>query len=284
MRDPETIATTPPVELRFRRRVGIGHSAVELWHHREIVISLADRDFRARYKQAVLGVGWAILQPMILMLIFTFTIRRFTHVQTHGVPYPLFAYVGLIAWNFFSGSVGWSVNCLVGNQPILNKVRFPREACPTASVLLATIDATVSMIGLVAFFAIYRFTPPATIVWVPLFAVLLWAVALAVSILVSILVVYLRDLKQIVPVVLQMALFATPVAYEITDNLRPRLQPIYCAVNPVAPFIDGLRSVVLYGTAPQWPHVAIGAASTAVLLFGGLRIFKRLEVGIADLI
>jgi len=284
VRPPDTIPDEPPPQLRFRRRVGVITSARELCKDKEIVFSLADRDFRARYKQAVLGVAWAILNPLVLVLVFTFTIRKFAHVNTHGVPYPIWAYTGLVAWTFFAGAATSSTTCLVNNQALLNKVSFPREAYPVASVALSGVDTGISLIGLVAYFAIFRFLPTPTLYWIPVIFAVQLAFTVGFSLIISVVVVYVRDLRQIAPIIVQIGLFATPVAYNITQLLKPPWRVIYCTLNPMAPVIDSYRRVLLYGLAPEWQYLLPGAAMAFVLLVGGLRLFKRLEVGIADLI
>jgi ABC-type polysaccharide/polyol phosphate export permease len=284
VRDILTIPDDPPPGLRHRRKVGFFRSAVGLWRDREIVRSLADRDFRARYKQALLGFAWAVINPLVLVLVFTFTIRRFATVDTDGVPYSVWAYTGLVAWTFFAGSVTWATNCLVGNQPLLNKVNFPREAFPVASVGLSCIDTGISLIGLIAYFAIFRVVPKETSYWVPVIFLVQLAFTLGVSLVVSIVVVYIRDLRQITPIVIQIGLFATPVAYNITQLLKGPWPVIYSALNPMAPVIDSYRRTILYGQAPQWHYLVPGAAMSCIYLVGGLRLFKRLETGIADLI
>jgi ABC-type polysaccharide/polyol phosphate export permease len=280
----DTIPETPPPGLRFRRKTGLITSATALWRDREIVRSLTDRDFRARYKQAVLGFAWAIINPLILVLVFTFTIRRFADVSTHGVPYSIWAYTGLVAWTFFAGAANWAALCLINNQPLLNKVNFPREAFPTAAVGLSALDTGISLIGLVAYFAIFRFVPKETIYWVPVIFAVQLAFTVGVCLILSIVVVYLRDLRQITPIIIQMGLFATPVAYPVTQLLAPPWRIVYCTVNPMAPVIDSYRRTILYGLAPQWQYLLPGAAMSLFVLIGGLRLFKRLETGIADLI
>jgi ABC-type polysaccharide/polyol phosphate export permease len=284
VRPLDAIPEQPPAELRFRRKVGVVTSAKALWKDKEIVFSLADRDFRARYKQAVLGVAWAILNPLILVLVFTFTIRKFAHVNTHGVPYPLWAYTGLVAWGFFASTATSATTCLVNNQALLNKVSFPREAFPVASVALAAADTAISMVGLVLYFVYFGFVPTSTLYWVPVIFAVQLAFTLGFALIISIVVVYVRDLRQIAPILIQIGLFATPVAYNIIQLLKPPWRFIYCAINPMAPVIDSYRRVLLYGLPPQWAYLVPGGIMSLFLLIGGLRLFKRLETGIADLI
>jgi ABC-type polysaccharide/polyol phosphate export permease len=284
MQDVATIPDNPPPELRYKHRVGFFASAADLWRNREIVRSLADRDFRARYKQAMLGFGWAIINPLVLVLVFTFTIRRFAHVYTEHVPYSIWAFTGLVAWTFFAGSVTWATQCLVSNQALLNKVNFPREAFPVASVGLSCIDTSISLLGLIAYFAIFEFLPKSTSYWIPVIFLVQLAFTLGVSLILSIVVVYIRDLRQIVPVIVQIGIFASPVAYNITQLLKPPWRVVYNAVNPMAGVIDSYRRVILYGEMPHPEYLLAAAATSLVVLVVGLRIFKRLEAGIADLI
>ncbi len=284
MRELASIPESPPAELRFRRHVGLISTGIALWHSREVVRSLADRDFRARYKQAVLGVAWAVINPLVLALVFTFTVRRFAHVQTDGVPYIIWSYTGLVAWGFFAETVTNATNCLVNNQPLLNKINVPRESFPVATVVLSAVDTAISMIGLVAFFAIYGRLPRTETIWVPVIFLIQLVCVTGVALIVAIVVVYLRDLRQIVPILIQIGLFATPVAYNISQLLSPGWRLVYSFANPMAPIIDSYRRTVLYGLPPQWLYLGAGAVSSLVILIVGLRIFKRLELGIADLI
>jgi ABC-type polysaccharide/polyol phosphate export permease len=284
MIDIDTIPEEPPSALKYRRKVGVISSSRALWRDREIVRSLTDRDFRARYKQAVLGFAWAIINPLILVLVFTFTLGKITNVHTLGVPYSLWAYTGLVAWTFFAGAAMWAATCLVNNQPLLNKVNFPRESFPVSAVGLSGLDTSISFVGLVAFFLYFQFVPKETVYWVPVIFLVQLAFTIGICLLLSIVVVYLRDLRQITPILIQMGLFATPVAYPITQHIAEPWRTIYCTLNPMAPVIDSYRRVILYGLAPQWQYFLPGAAMSLFLLVGGLRLFKRLEIGIADLI
>ena len=284
MRDIATIPDDPPSDLRYRRRGGVVSTVRTLYKDREVIRALADRDFRARYKQAYLGVTWAVLNPLILALVFTFTVRRFAHVETGGVPYIIWSYTGLVAWGFFSSMVTGATNCLIGNQALINKIKVPRESFPIATIALAGLDTALSMIGLIAFFIIYGRLPHTQTIYVPLIFLVQLIFITAVALIVSISIVYLRDLRQIVPILVQMGLFATPVAYNISQYLSPGWRLAYNFVNPLAPVIDNYRRTILYGQPPQWLYLGAGAVSSLLMLIFGIRIFKRLEVGIADLI
>src|SRR5664279_2874470 len=220
MLDTSSIPDAPPEELRFTRSSSVFGALRELWGRRELIRTLTTRDFIARYKQTLLGVGWSVIQPLAVVLALSLFLRRIAKADTHGVPYVLWSFVGLIPWSFFSGAVTAGVNSLLNNQPLLNKVRCPREAFPFAAVL---------------------------------------------------------------PLLLQLGLFVTPIAFAL-DQVPPRFRLLYCFVNPVAPVIDSYRRVVLYGIAPQPGPLLAGALSGILLFLIGVKVFKRLELGIADLI
>jgi ABC-type polysaccharide/polyol phosphate export permease len=271
----------PPRELRFRRRVRVGPALRELWRARELVLALAERELRVRYKQAVLGFAWAVVTPLTLMVVFTLFFNRVARVDTGGAPYPLFAYVGLIPWMFFSTSVNVGGQSLLTNMTLLNKVYCPREVFPTASVLVAGFDSLVALVALGVLFLVTGYVPKPTSLWVPVLAGVQVAFTLGVVLLVSALVVYLRDLRHALPIALQLGLFATPVAYGI-DVVPASLRTAYAVVNPLAPVIDGYRRTVLFGQSPAWDLVGMAAGSAAIVLAGGYLLFKRLEVGFAD--
>jgi ABC-type polysaccharide/polyol phosphate export permease len=277
----EKAAIAPPGVTRFRRRLRLGRSLVELIGSRELIRSLAEREFRARYKQAALGIAWAVLTPLALMAVFTLFFSRVARVDTGGIPYPLFAYVGLLPWTFFSNSVNQGGQSLIQNIPLLNKVYFPREVFPLASVLVAGLDGLVALSALALLFVVTGTLPQVTSYWVPVLLVVQVAFTLGVTLVVSAVIVYLRDLRHALPIVLQVGLFATPVAYGI-DVVPARLQTLYSIINPLAPVIDGYRRSVLLGLAPNWDLLLPGAIASLAWLVGGYLLFKRMETGFAD--
>jgi ABC-type polysaccharide/polyol phosphate export permease len=271
----------PPPELRFRRRVGSLSAIREVWRARELVRTLAERELRARYKQAVLGLAWALVTPLALMLVFTLFVSRIARIDTGGAPYPLFAYLGLLPWTFFSTSVNQGGQSLVQNIPLLNKVYCPREVFPLASVGVAGLDSAVALLALGGLFVVTGYAPKVTAYWVPLLLVIQVAFTLGITLITSAVVVYLRDLRHALPILLQLGLFATPVAYGI-DVVPSSLRPLYSAINPLAPVIDGYRRTVLLGLPPDWELVIPGAITAIVVLVAGYALFKRLETGFAD--
>lgn len=253
----------------------------ELWGSREALRSLAERDWRARYKQAVLGLAWAVLTPVMLMLIFTLVFQHGAHVTTAGQPYPLFAYLGLLPWTFFSTSVSQGVLAIVGNNALLNKVYFPREVFGIAKVVVALFDMGISALVLILLFGINTFMPKPTSFWVIPLLLIMLAFALGVAIFLSGLSVYLRDIRQAVPILLQLGLFITPVAYDLS-YIPASLRGLYVAVNPLGGVIDGFRRSVLLGQAPHAGLTLIAGASALVYLIVGYAAFKRMEKGLAD--
>jgi ABC-2 type transport system permease protein/lipopolysaccharide transport system permease protein len=276
----EAIAS-PAKELRYKRRVRLGASLQELWRARELVRALAERQLRARYKQALLGFAWAVIPPLIMMVVLSFFVQRVVDVQTRGIPYPLFSYVALLPWTFFAGSIGLASGSLIGNKDLLNKVHCPREVFPLASVVTATVDMAVALLPLGVLLAVYSFVPNITTLYVPVLFAVQVAFTLAVSLFLSALVVYVRDLRHALPIIIQLGLFATPIAYGIEEIPRS-LRVWYSALNPLAPVIDGYRRTVLLGEPPAWDLLLPGTLSAFLLLAVAFFVFKRLETGFAD--
>jgi ABC-type polysaccharide/polyol phosphate export permease len=271
----------PPQDLRFKRRIGLWSSLREVGGARELIRTLAEREIRARYKQALLGLAWAVVTPLALMVVFTVSINRIADIQTGGAPYPLFAYLGLLPWTFFSAAVTQGGQSLVQNVPLLNKVYFPREVFPLASVTVAAIDSAVAVLALGGLFVLTGYAPRATSAWVPLLLLVQVVFTLGVTLLVSAIVVYLRDLRHALPVILQLGLFATPVAYGL-DVIPTWFRGIYVTLNPLAAVIDGYRRTVLLGLSPDWSLMLPAGASGLLVLVAGYVVFKRLETGFAD--
>jgi ABC-type polysaccharide/polyol phosphate export permease len=273
----------PRPEIFFRRRVSLTAALRELWSFRELVITLAERDLRVRYKQAVLGIAWALLAPLAMMIAFTLIFSKFTKVNTGGAPYALFSYLGLLPWTFFSGAISTGGLSLVNNVPLLNKLYCPREVFPLAAVADALVDMIIAALVLLLLFPILGFAPRVQSFYVPLLLVLLFAATLGITIAISAVVVFMRDLRLVLPLVIQLGLFVTPVVYPVTSVTKSTLgQIIYSLLNPLVPVIDGLRRCVLFGQAPQWDLLGAGAISSALILLGGFWLFKRLEAGMAD--
>jgi ABC-type polysaccharide/polyol phosphate export permease len=280
MRAVPDVPVVPPPEWRFRRKLHPAALFHELWEARTLVRTLAEREIRIRYKQAVLGFAWAVVTPLVLMVAFTL-FRKATKIDTGPVPYPLFAFIALIPWTFFSTSVAQGGLSLINNVPLLNKVYCPREVFPTASLVVAGIDSLVSTVVLGLLFLRYGFMPKPTSVWVPVILPVQLMFTLGITLVISAVIVYLRDLRHALPLILQMGLFVTPVAFPL-DVVPQQFRHLYVFLNPLAAVIDGYRRAVLYGRPPSLSLLAVAAVSSVVVLTGGYAAFKRLETGIAD--
>jgi ABC-type polysaccharide/polyol phosphate export permease len=272
----------PPSELRFRRRVRLISSLGEMWRARELIRSLAERELRARYKQAALGFAWAVVTPLLLMVAFTLVFPRVGKISTGGVPYPLFAYLGLVPWAFFSTSVSQGGSSIVSNTSLLNKVYCPREVFPFASVTVAAFDSLISVSVLGILFVVFGFAPKPESVWIPVLLLIQVSFTLGVALTLSAVMVYLRDIRHALPILLQLGLFATPVAFAIDDLIPRSLQTAYVAVNPLAGVIDGYRRTILGGVPPRMDLLVVSGVSAVLILVVGYAVFKRLETGFAD--
>lgn len=282
LRDPSQVPRSPAASVPLRRQLSYRQAIRSVWHSKHLIRSLAERDLRVRYKQATLGMAWTLLNPIILLIAFTVIFERAVHINTNGVPYPLFAYVGLLPWTFFSEAVAMGSGAIVAEKTLLNKVQFPRESFVMAKVCVAAADTLMATIALVGLFVIEGFLPKSTSYWALILIPIMVPFVAGVPLAFSALVVYFRDMSQVVPVILQLGLFATPVAYSF--SLVPKdLQPLYALINPLGPVIDGLRESVLYGNAPSVLPVAVAAVSSVLYLCGGYALFKRMEMGFADI-
>lgn len=275
------VPEAPPPELRFRRRIRLLPSLAELWRSRELVRTLAERELRSRYKQSALGLGWSVVTPLILMVVFTLFFKKLGRIETAPAPYPLFSYLGLLPWTFFTSSFSTGGQSLVVNNNLLNKVYCPREVFPLAAVAVAGVDMLISIGVLGILFLIYGYAPTATSVYVPVLLAVQVAFTVGITFIVSGVLVYVRDLRQLMPMIIQIGLFATPVAYGI-DKIPPRFHLLYSTLNPLVPVIDGYRRAVLYGQAPQWDLLGPAAVTAGLILLGGYLLLKHLETGFAD--
>ncbi|MDP9332706.1 MAG: ABC transporter permease [Actinomycetota bacterium] len=282
---PEPIEPAPPMSARYHRPVAPSTWLKELWGSRDLVTALTIRELQARYKHAVLGCLWALLVPLTLMLVFTTVFRHVAHVETGDAPYAVFAYLGLLVWTFFSTSVSLASQSLLNNAQLFNRVYFPREVFPLGAVAVAAVDNGVALVALGLLFLLTGTSPHVSLEHAPALVVLLgvvYAWTIAVALIVATAVVYLRDLRHLLPIVLQVGIIATPVAYGF-DAIPGGQRRWYSLANPLGPVIDGFRRVLLYDRAPQWGLVGLGALSAGLGLVVAYAVFKRLETGLADI-
>jgi lipopolysaccharide transport system permease protein len=254
----------------------------DLWAFRDLLWSLADRDLRLRYRQTLLGVAWVALQPVLGALIFTFVFGIVAGLKSDGVPYFLFTFASLAGWGLFSGIVTRASGSLVQNSGLIAKVWFPRAVLPGSTIPAALVDFAVAGLVLLALMVWSGVPLRATLLFAPLWALALVTLALGIGLVGASLMVSYRDVQHILPVAMQLILYASPVAYAAA-NVPDRYRTLYY-LNPLTPLLEGLRASVL-GT-PMPPMRAVGyAIAVALLAFGvGTLVFRRLERRFADVI
>jgi lipopolysaccharide transport system permease protein len=258
-----------------------GIDAGELWRFRDLGYFLALRDLQVRYRQTIFGVAWAVLQPVLLMLVFSAFLGRVAGLGASGVPYPLFALAGLVPWMLFSQALTSASNSLVGNQNLISKVYFPRLVLPLSSIVPHLVDFLIAAGVLLVVMLAFGRTPPTTFLLVPVMGLFIAVVALAVGLWLAAINVRYRDVKYAIPFLVQLWLFASPVAYS-SNLVPPDLRGLF-ALNPMTGVIEGFRWVALGGPEPG-ATIVVAAAATLVLLIGGLAYFRRTERTFADII
>jgi lipopolysaccharide transport system permease protein len=254
----------------------------ELWEYRELLYFLAWRDIKVRYKQTVLGAAWAIIQPTFAMIIFSLFLGRLGKLPSDGTPYPLFAYAGLLPWIYFANALSQSATSLAGSANLIRKVYFPRLTIPVATVLGGLLDFALGVLVLVGMMIYYHVPLTLSVLWVPFFLVLTALTAAGVGLWLSALDVQFRDVRYVVPFLIQLWMFATPVVYP-SSMLSPRWRSLY-ALNPMAGVVEGFRWATLGLSVWPWRIVGVSAAVSVTLLVSGAFYFRRLERRIADLI
>jgi lipopolysaccharide transport system permease protein len=254
----------------------------ELWHYRELLFFLAWRDVKVRYKQTGLGVAWAMLQPLLGMLVFTIFFGRLAKVPSDGIPYPLFSYSALLAWQLFAYSITESSNSVVGNERLITKVYFPRLVIPMASILAGLVDFGIAFILVIGMMFYYRVHPGWGILSLPVFIVFELATALGVGLWLSALNVQYRDVRYTVPFLVQFWMFASPVVYSST-LVPARWRPLY-GLNPMAGVVEGFRWALLGKQPSPGAMFAVSSLVVAALLVSGLYYFRRMERNFADVV
>jgi lipopolysaccharide transport system permease protein len=251
----------------------------ELWHYRDLLYFLTWRDISVRYKQTVLGFLWAILQPFLTMVVFAIFLGRLAGIPSDGVPYPVFSYLGLLPWTYFSGAVTRAGTSVVGNAHLLTRVYFPRVLVPLSATLSALVDFAIASLVLGGLMAWYGIVPARTAVLLLPLAALTALTATGIGMWLAALNVRYRDVQHAIPFLMQLWMFATPVVYPA--SLVPAgWRPLF-ALNPMTGIIEACRAAVL-GTALDWPSLGISALSAAVLVALGAWQFHRMEQSFAD--
>lgn len=255
----------------------------EVWRYRELLGFMTWRDLIVRYKQTVLGVLWAVLNPVLTVIIFTFVFNRLGNLASDGLPYPLFNFVGLIPWNLFAVGLGQASRSLVQNNHMLTKVYFPRMILPVSSIFAGLVDMLIAFVILAGLMIYYKFLPSANVWALPLYLLLTLVAGIGVSLWLSALNVLYRDINYISPFLSQVLLFLSPVVYS-TNDIPEKFRLLY-ALNPMSGAIDGFRWATL-GIEKSGPsiYLLISCISAVVILISGMFFFKRMERIFADMV
>jgi len=252
----------------------------KLPEYRELIANFTLREIKAKYKQAFLGVSWALIQPIVLMAMLTVVFSYFARIPSDGVPYPLFLFTALLPWQYFSSALNRGTGSLVNQAALITKIYFPRESLVLASLAAALVDFAITAIVFVAMLVYYQMAPTLTWLWVVPVFLIQTVLSLGLMLYLAPLNAMYRDVGQAIPLAIQVWMYATPIMYPaslVPDNIRP-----YYFLNPMAVIIESYRSAMLRNQMPNLPLLALAAAFAIVLLASGYLVFKRLESRIAD--
>ena len=277
---PAQEAAVPTLVIRPPRK-WVPVDLHELWAYRELIAAFTMRDVKLRYKQTGLGIAWAVLQPLLTMVIFTIFFGGLAHIPSDGVPHPLFVLAALLPWTLFSDGLTRSTISMVSNSTIMTKVYFPRMIMPLASIISPLVDFAVSFIILLAMMVYYGFVPTINVIFLPLFILLALATSLGVGLWLSALNVKYRDFQYTVPFLIQIWMFASPVVY--SSSLVPASLRVWYGLNPMAGVIEGFRWALL-GTGTPSAMVLVSVGMVILLLVSGMFYFRRMEQYYADIV
>jgi lipopolysaccharide transport system permease protein len=278
---PETLVIRPP-----QKRIGL--ELRDVWEHRGLVYFFVWRDIKVRYKQSIFGVGWAVIQPLLMMAAFTLFFGNLAAISTDGIPRPIFYYAAILPWGYFSSAVTQASNSILASSAVLTKVYFPRLVLPLSSVLSGLLDLAIAFVmlaGMVAYYVV-RGTPGVGvspfILLLPLFVILAIATALGTGLWLATLHARYRDVRYIVGFLMQVWMFASPVVYP--SSVVPERWRVLYGVNPMAVVIDGFRWTLTGRGQPSGPILATSIAAVLLLLWGGLWYFRKREGTMADVV
>ena len=253
-----------------------------LWDSRELLYFFVWRDIKIRYKQTAIGAAWAVLQPFMTMVVFSLFFGKLAKMPSHGLPYPVFYYSALLPWTYFANSVQAATATIVENQRVITKVYFPRLLLPISAVLSGVVDFLISFVLLLGIMLYYRMLPTRAVIWLPAFLLLALLTALGVGLWLSALNAIYRDVRYVVPFLVQFWLFASPVAYPA--SLVPQRWRWLYGLNPMTGVIEGFRwALTGQGESPD-RMMAASVVAVLALLFGGLIYFRKMETTVADVV
>jgi lipopolysaccharide transport system permease protein len=254
----------------------------EVWQYRELLFFLIWRDVKVRYKQTVLGIAWAIIQPLVTMVIFSVIFGQLAKLPSEGIPYPVFCYAALLPWQLFSGALTRCGISLVGNANLLTKIYFPRLIIPLSATLSGLVDFSISLVILLGLMLYFAILPTWAILWLPLLMLFVLITALSVGLWLSALNVQYRDVQHIIPFLIQVWMFASPIVYSAGLIPSGPWRFVY-GLNPLTGVIQGFRWILL-GTPYPYEWMIVSAGVVVILLVTGLYYFKRMEKSFADVV
>lgn len=259
----------------------------DLWHFRELFTTLAMRDLTVRYKQTVIGVSWSVVRPLLTMLIFSLVFGKIASLPSSGVPYPIMVFAALLPWQFFANALVDSSNSLISNSNLVSKVYFPRIILPCSSVFVSVVDFLISLVILGGLMLYYEYTPPLRILFLPLLFLPAVMLAIGAGLWFSSLNVKYRDFRYIVPFIVQLGLYISPVGFSssvVREKFGDTIYFIF-SLNPMVGVIDGFRWAILDAeTQVFWPGMLASLLFILLIFSSGLFVFRRVEKGFADVI
>jgi lipopolysaccharide transport system permease protein len=273
--------TVPHIVIKPSK--GLFHlSIMDIWHYRELLYFLTWRDVKVRYKQTAIGAGWAILQPLMTMAIFTAIFGNFAKISSDGLPYPIFAYTALLPWQYFAQAISRSVTSLVGSANLIRKVYFPRLIIPVAAVVAPLVDFAIAFTILAGMQVWYGISPTWGVLVLPCFLLLALLTALAVGLWLSALNAKYRDIGHAIPFLVQLWMYASPIAYSVS-LIPEKWRPLY-SLNPIVGVVEGFRWALLGNQSPDFSVIGISTIVVLALLIGGIIYFREMERTFGDVI
>ena len=253
----------------------------ELWRYKDLLYFLVVRGIKGKYAQSILGIGWAVIQPLVQTLVFTVIFGTLAKLDSDGAPYILFSFAAMVPWNYFSSILTESSNALIANKDMLSKVYFPRLVLPLASVFSKLIDFGISFIVMIGLFIYYGFVPSINVIYFPVLLIILIMTSLGVGMILSAMAIQYRDVQYAMGFMVRILMYSVPVVYSI--NIIPQKWVYVYALNPMVGVIEGMRAAFLGTKAMPWDLISIGAAVSLILFIFGAFYFRKMENTVADI-
>ena len=283
MTDLATTQHAGPITTRIRPSGGwISLNLRESWEYRELIYFFVWRDLKVRYRQTILGVSWAVLQPFLTMVILSLFFGRLAKIPSDGLPYPVFSYAALVPWTFFANSLTTASNSIISSSNMLKKIYFPRMTLPIAAVLSGLVDLFLALLVLLGMMLVYGLVPTANVLWLPALLLLTLVTSLGASLWLSAMNVQFRDVRYAVPFLIQAWMFATPVAYP-SSLLSEPWKTVY-GLNPMAGVVEGSRWALLGTDTAPGLIILVSTLVAVALLLSGAYYFRRMEKSFADIV